>query len=303
MRVLALPLLLLVLLLFASPGTSKPRGRKPRKPTYTLFDMLRFAGNARRGVIELRESRPELDVIFFTLQELGEEGLLEHLDEFVATSARAGHDLQKYRVRDVLLQAKGFLTSTGLGRVSIADVMSLARQVASDAGVLDLPLGEVFERAVGLFEGRTLAETATGVVAFLREKLSKPTAVSRRIAAELEKSAPHILPGTNVAPFLALVTGIVGGGSTKLTVEDVLQFLSEVPEWFELDPKATQAHTVLTQAIELVVQYDVRYTPLDEALQTAAGWLIMAAEQTEPPTDEGDTEQSAWGGEEDSGEL
>ena len=74
MRVLALPLLLLVLLLFASPGTSKPRGRKPRKPTYTLFDMLRFAGNARRGVIELRESRPELDVIFFTLQELGEEG-------------------------------------------------------------------------------------------------------------------------------------------------------------------------------------------------------------------------------------
>ena len=46
--------------------------------------------------------------------------------------------------------------------------------------------------------------------------------------------------------------------------------------------------------IELVVQYDVRYTPLDEALQTAAGWLIMAAEQTE---------QSAWGKEADLGEL
>ena len=56
-----------------------------------------------------------------------------------------------------------------------------------------------------------------------------------------------------------------------------LQLLSELPEWFELDPKATQAHTVLTQAIELVVQYGPNYRKkLQRIVVRRAGEAICA---------------------------
>ena len=70
--------------------------------------------------------------------------------------------------------------------------------------------------------------------------------MSKRVSQALKDAAPK-MAHARVGPFLTLTKKLVGGASSKITVNDLLDLLEVVPNWFELDPATMKTKSVLSQ--------------------------------------------------------
>eukprot|EP00947_MAST-08B_sp_MAST-8B-sp1_P002990 g2990.t1 len=156
--------------LVGDDGDSPGGGSRMKKKELNFFDLLRFAANAREGVMAIREERPEVDVVFQTVQELGSARLLDMLEAYSKEARRQGYDFSKLQIRNALLAVKGFMQQTAMLDLTIEACLRIAREIAEDAGVLEHQLHEAFDLISEFFDGRELRETALVVQYDLRRK-------------------------------------------------------------------------------------------------------------------------------------